>query len=177
MRFQSLLLTHLCTLAAASAFAHPEAVDEHELYIRNPEAALADLTVDTHRSVIYHSKSARAARNPPSERHHKLRIRASPKSDKSAAKVTSKKPVTSQVTYNRKSTLDPRSPADKHVPLRSRYTPASCIEPECENICICYQRPGDKEPRVVSYPWVAPDIVCIDFCLYDTCSCSPHRTP
>lgn len=178
MHLRSLLLTLLHTLALARAFPYPEAVNSHDLYIRTPAVAVADLPADNLNSIFYHSKSVHSTRNSAPESHHSLRTRASPKPDKSDKSVTSNKPSTSTSgeTYARKSPLRPRSPADIHLPSSLRYTPAICAEPECEKICICYQEPGGKKPKVVSYPWVQLEEHCIDYCLHEVCSCAAHGT-
>lgn len=161
-----LLPTLLCTPALARAFPHPEAFDEHGPYIRAPAVALRDHPVGKTLPVFYRGKSAT---DPPHQQgHHSLRIRANSKSseaDRTDKRIPSN---TSGESYTRKSALRPRSPAEIYIPSSRRYTPATCVEPECEKICICYQ----KEPKLVPYPWIKPAVPCIELCRYEACSCS-----
>lgn len=175
MHLQSLFLAFLCSHAAASAFAYPEAGDEHELHIRNPAVAVHDLSRNNYHPIFYQGESVRSARSPHLEEQHDLSIRTPPQPKKSSKSSTSEKLNAMRETYARKSTVRPRSPADMHIPFSRRYTPAVCAEPECEKICICYQRPGEKESKLVSYPWLRPGISCIDVCMYEACSCSAHK--
>jgi hypothetical protein len=173
MYLQSLLPTLLCTLAFVRAFPHPEAFDEHDLDIRAPAVALRDHPVEKNLPVSYRSKSAT---DPPhQEGHHSLHTRANSKS--SEAERTDKWiPFnTSGESYTRKSALRARSPAEIHIPASRRYTPAICVEPECEKICICHRHPGEKEPKLVPYPWIKPEVPCIELCRYEACSCSTPK--
>jgi len=175
MYLPSLLPTLLCTLALASAFPYPEALDEHDLYIRAPAVALRDHPVEKNLPVFYHSKSA--ANPHHQEGHHSLHTRTQSKSGRTEGTDKWIPSNTSGESYTRKSALRSRSPAEIHIPSSQRYTSAICVEPECEKICICYQHPGEKEAKLVPYPWLKPEVPCIELCRYEACSCITQKAP